>query len=108
MTQEEVMPEEHPVFVRVKAMKEPWRSHFPKSKEEAAHFDPRTEVVALSSKVLCVATTRIEGTWRAYCDAVPGMDHDAEWDMVLRQGSALIESWARGIFPGFADVKYSR
>jgi hypothetical protein len=66
------------------------------------------QVTALASKVLAVAATRIEGTWKAYVDAVPGMDHDKEWEEVLRQGCPLMEDWARGIFPRFKDMKYAR
>ena len=64
-------------------------------------------VHSLASKVLVVAETRIEGTWAAYCDAVPGMFHDKEYDAVLRRGDKLMEEIARIIFPVFADLPYA-
>ncbi len=62
---------------------------------------------ALSSRVLAVARTRIEGTWAAYCDAVPGHDHDREQGAVLSNGDKLPEEVARVLFPGFEDLPYS-
>ena len=58
----------------------------------------------LASKVLVVATTRIEGTWAAYCDAVPGDNHLMERDAVLAYGDKLIEEVARVLFPEFDDI----
>lgn len=97
---------EHPVFEAVKAMPEPWRSHFPKSTEEAREWKPEVRRRALASRVLCVATTRIECGWSAYCDAVPGWDHRTEVDPVLANGTKLGEKLARAIFPEFEGVPY--
>ena len=63
---------------------------------------------ALNRDVLVVATTRIEGTWKAYCGAVPGFNHDAEWREILRHGGTVEERIARAMFPEFADMKYAR
>ena len=56
---------------------------------------------ALSSKVLAVAHTRIEGTWCAYIDAVPGWRHDDEAWAVLLHGEKLSEGVAKVLFPAF-------
>jgi len=49
---------------------------FPESKEEAENWERFVLMKALSQKVLCVAHTRKEGMWCAYCDAVPGYNHE--------------------------------
>ena len=98
---------EHPIFEKVKEMPEPWRSHFPKSTEEAQKWKPIIDKRGLSMCVLCVANTRIEGMWSAYCDAVPGDCHKLEYDAVLANGAKLPEAIARAIFPRFKDVPYA-
>ena len=100
--------EEHPVFARVRAMPARWRSHFPKSPEEARAWTPQVDYRALSSRVLVVWRTRVEGTWAAYCDAVPGKDFDRETEAVLREGDKVDEATARAIFPQFEGVPYAR
>ena len=62
---------------------------------------------ALASRVLAVAHTRVEGTWCAYCDSVPGNDHQHEQDAVLRLGDKLGEPVARLLFPGFHERPYA-
>ena len=62
---------------------------------------------ALATRVLVVARTRIEGTWAAYCDAVPGMDHDQEQEAVLAHGDKLSESVAVMLFPEFNGMPYA-
>lgn len=69
---------------------------------------PIIHIHALSMNVLTVAKTRVEGTWSAYCDAVPGWDHDFEWPAVLSNGDKLTEEVARALFPQFKDIPYSR
>ena len=69
---------------------------------------PTIHLHALSMKVLIVAKTRIEGTWSAYCDAVPGDKHTAEANAVLANGDKLIEEVARVLFPEFKDTPYAR
>jgi hypothetical protein len=70
-------------------------------------FTPIIQRYTLASRVLVVAQTRIEGTWKAYCDAVLGVDHDVEMDAVLRHGDDVGEYVARHLFPGFADMPYA-
>ena len=64
----------------------------------AETWTPRVRCEALAMRVLAVATTRIEGTWTAYCDAVPGERHDQEYGEVLRTGDKLPEHVAQAIF----------
>ena len=98
----------HPSFERAAALPEPLRSHFPKSTDEAQCFKPLIRHHALSSRVLVVAHTRVEGAWCAYCDAVPGQDHRAEREAVLHHGAKLDEDVARVLFPEFTEVRYTR
>jgi len=100
--------QEHPSFMLAKSLPEPWRTHFPKSREEALAFRPYMERSALASRVLVVAKTRIECAWSAYIDAVPGENHDREQDSVLQDGSKLLERIARVLFPRFEGVPYAK
>ncbi len=68
---------------------------------------PTVRIHALANKVLAVAATRIEGTWAAYCDAVPGDKHTAEANAVLANGDKLMEEVARVLFPMFKDLPYA-
>lgn len=76
--------------------------------EECREWRPTIITRALALRVLCVAKTRVEGTWRAYVDAVPGMDHRNEYHEVLAQGEKLDADVAAVIFPEFRDVPYAR
>ena len=70
-------------------------------------FSPKIRYRALSSDVLVAAITRIEGTWKAYCKAVPGYNHNLEFDDVLRHGDNVGEKVARVLFPEFAELPYA-
>ena len=98
---------EHPSFTRVKTYPEPWCSHFPKSVEAAQIWKPFVRHVALTSRVLAVMTTRVEGMWCAYIDAVPGYDHEFEGAAVLVNGAKLDESIARVLFPPMKEIPYA-
>ena len=98
----------HPSFARASTLTdEHLRAHFPKSVEEARAFEPLRHVRALSSRVLAVAQTRVECTWRAYIDAVPGQRHEYEWQAVAAHGATLPEEIARFLFPEFKEVPYA-
>jgi hypothetical protein len=99
---------EHPSFTKAKTLPEPWRSHFAKNSDESRNWKPHITRTALASRVLVVATTRIECAWSAYCDGVEGMDHDKEFYPVIKQGSKLSEHIARAIFPQFKSVPYAK
>lgn len=99
---------EHPSFHRAKALPEPLRSHFPKTSEEATIWKPWVLHRALAARVLAVARTRVECTWAAYVDAVPGHDHDEEVNPVLDRGIKLDEAIARELFPVFEKIPYAR
>ena len=80
---------------------------FPETPEEAKTWTPDIEYKALASKVLVAAKTRVEGTWKAYCDAIPGKKHSEEWQEVLKHGDQLSEKVARAIFPRFEGIPYA-
>ena len=83
------------------------RTHFPKSAEEAKAFRPRVRHIALASRVLVASITRVECTWRAYCDAVVGWKHTEEVRGVLDHGDTVPERIARAMFPEFDEIPYS-
>jgi hypothetical protein len=80
-----------------------WEAHF----ADPNNFQPYRRMHALSMRVLVVATSRVEGAWCAYCDAVPGMTHSNEYQDVLDHGDKLGEEVARAMFPEFEGVPYS-
>ena len=73
----------------------------------AQDWKPTVRLHALARRVLVVARTRIEGTWSAYCDAVPGDNHLMERDAVLANGDKLIEEVARVLFPILDGTPYA-
>lgn len=74
---------------------------------EAERWRPYIRWIALARRVLVVANTRIEGAWNAYIDAVPGENHDREWEEVKSHGAKLPEQVARSLFPDFEGVPYA-
>ena len=80
----------------------------PGDSSECRGWQPHVAVFALAPKVIAVANTRVEGRWKAYVDAVPGKNHDEEWQDVRAHGTALQENVAKVLFPGFAGIPYSR
>lgn len=101
--------DDHPSFILARALPEPWRSHFPKTMEEAQAFEPLVRRRCFGFKVLVVARTRRgQCAWSAYIDAVPGIDHDKEKNKVLLWGNKLPEAIARAMFPEFDGVRYAR
>lgn len=85
----------------------PFQNHFPETPEECREWRSLTLRRAMAMRVLAVAHTRIEGTWSAYCDAVPGEDHSLEEEGVLRRGDKLDESVALALFPQFKGIPYA-
>ena len=73
-----------------------------------SELHPTVRCVALARNVLVVATIRADGTWKAYCDAVPGKNHDDEWQEVVLQGCQVPEKMARVLFPRFSEMEYAR
>lgn len=62
----------------------------------------------LAPQVVAVAQTRIEGTWKAYIDAVgPYTEHEMSVKQVLERGTALPERVARVLFQRFVGLKYA-
>lgn len=81
--------------------------NFPETLQEAQAWEPIIRVRALASRVLVVATTRVEGTWKAYADAVPGRDHSKEHQAVLASGDQVREEVARVLFKEFEGIPYA-
>lgn len=83
---------------------------FPESGNNAEfkHWKPTIRMFPLHETVLCVAQTRVEGTWKAYCRAVLGHNHDVEATVVLLLGNQMPENTARTLFPEFKGVPYAR
>jgi hypothetical protein len=79
---------------------------FPETSEEVSAWKPLVIWRPLARRVLAVATTRRDGKWRAYCDAVPGRNHDDETELVLYQGCPLPRDVARALFPGLSKLAY--
>ncbi len=102
------MSEFYDPFARAKALPDEMGASFPRSQEEVAGWAPHITFRAISTKVIVVATTRVECAWTAYCDAVPGKSHRREFQRVLSHGSKLDEQTARALFPQFAAVEYAR
>lgn len=76
--------------------------------EETKAWTPSVCIYPLHSKVLCVAKTRVEGMWCAYCGPVRGECHDEEYQWVLQHGQKMTEDVARALWPQFKEVPYAR
>lgn len=74
---------------------------------ERGDWEPDIQHYALGIRVLAVARTRVEGTWAAYIDRVPGQDHHDERAEVLLHGSKLSEQIARVLFTTYEGVPYA-
>lgn len=81
---------------------------FPETPKEAEAWIPYVRYYALAHRVLVVAKMRVEGTWKAYCDAVSGRDHEAEMERVLQEGDDVGELVARELFGEFEGIPYAR
>ena len=57
---------------------------------------------ALSQRVLVVAVAD-DHEWCAFCDAVPGDNHDVEAQAVVDRGDKLDEKLAKLLFPGLSN-----
>jgi len=102
-----ITADDHPAFERARGLSSRWRHRFATCAAEAAVWQRYTAITALATRVLAVATTRIECAWCAYIDAVPGHDHAQEAEHVLRYGTKLPEELARVIFPQWAELPYA-
>jgi len=84
-----------------------WKQAFPINHSEEVEWKPQHFYVALHHRVLAVAVTQCEGSWRAYIGPVTGYSHEAEMYGVAEKGDALLEQVARAIFPSFHGVRFS-
>ena len=73
-----------------------------------SEFEPKVFRQALAHDIVVVATTRIEGTWKAYIGSTKERRHEDAVLTILRHGAYVHESIARVLFPHFKDVPYSR
>ena len=80
---------------------------FPENHEEARTWRPSMKRAQLARKVVAVAQTRVEGTWEAFIDGVPGHDESLEWPAVLAHGVRLNGNIAAAIFPVFSGLPYA-
>tara|TARA_R110000782_G_scaffold172672_2_gene264278 strand:+ start:376 stop:606 length:231 start_codon:yes stop_codon:yes gene_type:complete len=62
----------------------------------------------LHRQVMVIARMRVEGTWKAYCFPVPGLNHDDEEYLWEIDGVQLNEKEARSMFGFLENVPYSR
>lgn len=104
----------HPSFVLAEKLRDETelpshiRNHFPTTSHEVRSWEPIRDHRALSRTVLVAMKTRVECAWAAYIGDVPGRDHDAEWQSILRIGTKLPEATARTLWPYMAKVPYAR
>ena len=81
---------------------------FPETTAEASDWKTIQRRLMLHRNVMVIARTRIEGTWKAYCFPVPGMNHDQEEYLWETEGDKVAEPIARAMFPCFIDVPYAK
>ena len=81
--------------------------NFPETEAEFIDWRYETRRVMLHREVMCLAKTRAEGKWCAYCFPVPGVNHDKEEYLWLDKGCKMAEKVARLLFPQFEDIKYA-
>ncbi len=60
----------------------------------------------LGKNVIAVAKEGGNNDWAAYIGAVPGINHEAEIEHVMRHGDKLPEDVARVLFPEFRDLTW--
>jgi len=89
-------------------MKKIGELEFPENADESKVWVKTSRHVALHMKVMCVAHTRIEGAWRAYCAPVPGEYHEHELEPVFEWGETIPEKIALAIFPLFTGIPYAK
>jgi hypothetical protein len=82
--------------------------HFPDNPQQAGDWQRITWRFPLHRQVLVVATTRVEGMWKAYCGPVPGMNHDMEEQPVLDYGCDVGEKIGLVLFPHMKGIPYAR
>ncbi len=81
-----------------------FHSHFP---EDSKEFERFVLNYPLHINCLVAATTRVEGSWSAYCAPVKGWDHKEEAKGVLQHGDKVPQELARALFPYFDGLPYS-
>ena len=60
----------------------------------------------LSAKVIVAAREGAVGDWAAYIGAVPGHNHEKEYEEVLANGEKLPQEVAEVLFPNFKRLRW--
>jgi hypothetical protein len=81
---------------------------FPETLEEAQGWTPTSTRRMLHRQVMCLARTRVEGKWCAYCFPVPGINHDNEEYLWENEGVKLPKEIALILFPYFEGIPYAK
>jgi hypothetical protein len=81
---------------------------FPSDPLEAKEWKPTFHRRMLHRHVMCLAKTRIEGRWNAYCFPVPCKNHDEEEYLWETEGVKIPEQVASVLFPMFSGVPYAK
>ena len=81
--------------------------NFPETKEELINWTYQKQRYMLHRNVMCLAKTRIEGRWCAYCFPVPGKNHDKEEYLWKTEGAKLSKKLAENMFPEFKELPYA-
>ena len=78
--------------------------------EESKAMLEYTAYHALAMHVLAAAKFNYSvGDWAAYIDAVPGMNHEAEYEAVLKFGNKISKAMAETLFAGeLASINANR
>jgi hypothetical protein len=80
---------------------------FGKTPEECRDWEPTVIRRCLHRQVMCIARSRVEGAWAAYCFPVPGHNHDDEEYIWKNEGAKLGENIAKALFPQFDGIPYA-
>lgn len=88
-------------------MKKLGKYQFPETLEEAKEWSHTSCRHMLHRQVMCIARTRIEGKWSAYCFPVPGINHDYEEYLWETEGDKLPKKIALALFPYFEGIPYA-
>lgn len=73
-----------------------------------SEFKPQVLRQTLARDIVVVASTRVEGTWKAYIASTKERSHKDAVPAVLERGTAVREPIARVLFPHFKNLPYSR
>ena len=73
-----------------------------------SEFEPQVFSQALTTKIIVVAETREDGTWKACIGPRDPLRPKYEMPLILGLGTAVYEPIARVLFPHFKKLPYAR